>query len=58
LYSFATLVVGAQFVTLGILAELVTAYNIRAEDTYSIAETIPSEEKVNAANDGESAAKC
>ena len=33
---------GAQLVSLGILAELVTAYNIRAEDTYSIAETIPS----------------
>ncbi|MGO9463161.1 MAG: glycosyltransferase family 2 protein [Isosphaeraceae bacterium] len=42
LYSFANLVVGAQLVSLGILAELVTAYNIRAEDTYSIAETIPS----------------
>jgi glycosyltransferase involved in cell wall biosynthesis len=41
LYSFAVLVVGAQFVSLGILAELVTAYNIRGEDTYSIAETIP-----------------
>jgi glycosyltransferase involved in cell wall biosynthesis len=41
LYSFATLVVGAQFVSLGILAELVTAYNIRSEDTYSIADTIP-----------------
>ena len=33
---------GVQLVSLGILAELVTAYNIRAEDTYSIAETIPS----------------
>jgi len=44
LYSFANLVVGAQLVSLGILAELVTAYNIRAEDTYSIAETIPSKE--------------
>ena len=30
--------------SLGILAELVTAYNIRAEDTYSIAETIPASE--------------
>ena len=34
-------VVGLQLLSLGILAELVTAYNIRAEDTYSIAETIP-----------------
>ena len=39
-YSVAFLVVGVQFLSLGILAELVTAYNIRAEDTYSIAETI------------------
>ncbi len=36
----ALLVVGTQLVSLGILAELVTSYNIRAEDTYSIAETL------------------
>jgi glycosyltransferase involved in cell wall biosynthesis len=40
-YSIASLLVGAQLVSLGILAELVTAYNIRAEDTYSVSETIP-----------------
>jgi len=40
-YSIALLLVGVQLVTLGILAEHVTAYNIRAEDTFSIAETIP-----------------
>ena len=40
-YSIALLLVGIQLLSLGILAELVTAYNIRAEDTYSIAETIP-----------------
>jgi len=40
-YSIALLLVGVQLGTLGILAELVTAYNIRAEDTFSIAETIP-----------------
>ena len=39
-YSIALLLVGVQLFSLGILAELVTAYNIRAEDTYSIAETI------------------
>ncbi len=39
-YSSALLGVGTQLLTLGILAELVTSYNIRAEDTYSIAETI------------------
>jgi glycosyltransferase involved in cell wall biosynthesis len=40
-YSIALLLVGLQLFTLGILAELVTAYNIRAQDTYSIAETAP-----------------
>ena len=40
-YSIAFFVVGAQLLSLGVLAELVTAYNIRAEDTYSVAETIP-----------------
>ncbi|MBX6315772.1 MAG: glycosyltransferase family 2 protein [Isosphaeraceae bacterium] len=39
-YSAALLGVGTQLVSLGILAELVTSYNIRAEDTYSIAETL------------------
>jgi len=43
LYSIALLLVGVQLVSLGILAELVTAYNIRAEDTYSVAETIPAQ---------------
>jgi glycosyltransferase involved in cell wall biosynthesis len=41
-YSIAFLLVGVQLVTLGILAELVTAYNIRTEDVYSISEQIPS----------------
>ena len=45
LYSIAILIVGVQLVSLGILAELVTAYNFRAEDTYSIAETIPAQEE-------------
>lgn len=39
IYSVAALVVGTQLLSLGILAELVTSYNIRAEDTFSIAET-------------------
>ena len=43
-YSIAFLLVGVQLLSLGILAELVTAYNIRAEDTYSVAETIPPRE--------------
>jgi hypothetical protein len=51
LYSFANLVVGAQLVSLGVLAELVTAYNIRAEDTYSIAETIPRRDGENSGDE-------
>jgi glycosyltransferase involved in cell wall biosynthesis len=39
-YSAALLGVGTQLICLGILAELVTSYNIRAGDTYSIAETL------------------
>lgn len=39
-YAMAFLFVGVQLLSLGILAELVTAYSIRAEDTYSIAETL------------------
>ncbi len=39
-YSAVCLGVGTQLVSVGILAELVTSYNIRAEDTYSIAETL------------------
>jgi glycosyltransferase involved in cell wall biosynthesis len=39
-YSAVMLGVGTQLVTMGILAELVTAYNIREADTYSIAERI------------------
>jgi glycosyltransferase involved in cell wall biosynthesis len=39
-YSIALLLLGVQLVSLGVLAELITAYNIRAEDTYSIAETV------------------
>lgn len=40
IYSVAALVVGTQLLSLGILAELVTSYNIKAEHTYSIAETV------------------
>ncbi|WP_406700250.1 glycosyltransferase family 2 protein [Singulisphaera sp. Ch08] len=39
-YSSTMVSVGAQFFCLGILAELVTSYNIRAEDTFSISERI------------------
>jgi glycosyltransferase involved in cell wall biosynthesis len=40
IYSAALLIVGTQLTSLGILAELVTSYNIQAHDTYSIAETV------------------
>lgn len=39
-YSIAILIVGFQLVSLGVLAELVTSYNIRPEQTYSIAQTM------------------
>jgi glycosyltransferase involved in cell wall biosynthesis len=42
-YSIAFLLVGTQLLSLGVLAELVTAYNIRATDTYSVAERLPTE---------------
>jgi glycosyltransferase involved in cell wall biosynthesis len=50
-YSITLLVVGVQLLSLGILAELVTAYNIRCEDTYSIAETTPARPDTSAAAD-------
>jgi hypothetical protein len=40
IYSATLLGVGAQFLSLGILAELVTWYNLRPSDTYSVAERI------------------
>ncbi|MGP0064876.1 MAG: glycosyltransferase family 2 protein [Isosphaeraceae bacterium] len=43
-YSGALVSIGIQLLSLGILAELVTAYNIRPEDTYSVVEKIPTRE--------------
>ena len=40
IYSVALLGVGLQLLSVGVLAELVTSYNIQAQDTYSIAETV------------------
>jgi glycosyltransferase involved in cell wall biosynthesis len=39
-YSIALAIIGMQLLSLGVLAELVTAYSIRPDDTYSIAERI------------------
>ncbi len=56
-YSIALLIVGMQLLSLGILAELVTAYSIRGEDTYSIAETTPPHSDANAPVGGSSQAR-
>ncbi|WP_165225689.1 glycosyltransferase family 2 protein [Aquisphaera insulae] len=40
LYALAFLIVGVQLLGVGILAEMVTSYNIRPGDTYSIAERL------------------
>ena len=48
-YAGALVSIGIQLLSLGILAELVTAYNIRPEDTYSVVETIPTREDAPAA---------
>ena len=39
-YSATLLGVGVQMLSLGVLAEMVTAYNLRPQDTYSVAERI------------------
>jgi dolichol-phosphate mannosyltransferase len=36
LYSLGALIVGAQFTSVGFLAELITAHNTRGPDTYSV----------------------
>jgi dolichol-phosphate mannosyltransferase len=41
IYSLAALVLGAQMISIGFLAELITAYQSRDEDAYSIAERTP-----------------
>jgi hypothetical protein len=41
----AALVVGVQLMSLGVLAELITSYNLRPEDTYSVAERIEPREE-------------
>jgi O-antigen/teichoic acid export membrane protein len=59
-YSIALLLVGLQLVTMGILAELVTAYNIRTEDVYSIADRIPGNEsdKISGAAESHAPPSC
>ena len=40
-YSLGALLLGAQFLCFGILAEMMTAYQGRGEDQYSIKERTP-----------------
>jgi dolichol-phosphate mannosyltransferase len=41
IYALAALLLGAQMMSIGFLAELITAYQSRDEDSYSIAERTP-----------------
>ena len=41
IYSLGALLLGAQLTSMGFLAELITAYQVRDADTYSIAERTP-----------------
>jgi hypothetical protein len=40
LYAFGALLLGAQLMSIGFLAELITAYQSREEDSYSIADQV------------------
>jgi len=51
IYSAALLGVGTQLFSVGVLAELVTSYNIQANDTYSVAETLGSSAAPDRAGD-------
>jgi hypothetical protein len=44
-YAGVLVSMGTQLLSLGILAEHVTAYNIRPEDTYSVVERIPTRDE-------------
>jgi dolichol-phosphate mannosyltransferase len=41
IYSMGALLLGGQLMSIGFLAELITAYQVRDTDTYSIAERTP-----------------
>lgn len=47
LYAVAALLLGAQLLSLGLIAELITAYQGRDEDGYSIAETTAAKKNTN-----------
>lgn len=43
LYSLGSLLLGAQLMSMGFLAELITAYHLRERDTFSVAERLGTE---------------
>ena len=43
-FSMGAILLGAQFITIGFLAELITAYQRRDRDAYSIKDQIPEDE--------------
>lgn len=47
IYSVALLLLGAQLVSVGFIAELLTAYHVKHERTYSLAEEIGGQEQRN-----------
>jgi glycosyltransferase involved in cell wall biosynthesis len=52
LYSLAALLLGTQMLTMGFLAELLTAHNARVTDEYSIAETTDASDRKVAGDAG------
>jgi hypothetical protein len=46
-YSLGSLLVGAQFVSMGLLGEMITAFLARDIDTHSIADTTTHERTVH-----------
>jgi glycosyltransferase involved in cell wall biosynthesis len=53
-YSMAALLLGAQMMSIGFLAELITAYQSRDEESYSIAETTAPREPADRSQPAES----
>lgn len=54
IYSLAALLLGSQFMTVGFLAELITAFRSKKEDYFSVAERVGAAAKQPSANAGTS----
>jgi dolichol-phosphate mannosyltransferase len=52
IYALAALLLGAQMMSIGFLAELITAYQSRDEDSYSVAERTPAPGRAEAGPSG------